>query len=162
MSEDREKLLEPEISDLTLLIDRLPLLFAHFDRLDELMHTFIFFKYPRLSLFWCCLLITFTATFDPTYILSYLFALLACVFGLGRPQIAKQLDPYLRTAFFDHPNKYYKTDLRVFTISQLGLQNAKKQMVAKYTPTDKAMKGIKEGIMKLINKKPKEEDSEIE
>jgi hypothetical protein len=121
ISEDREKLLEPELSDLTLLIDRLPLFFAHLDRLDELMHTFIFFKYPRLSLFWCLLLITFVATFDPTYILSYLFALIASVFGLGRPQIAKFVDPYLKTAFFDHPNKYYKTDLKVFTISQLGL-----------------------------------------
>lgn len=85
MSEDREKLVEPELSDLTLLIDRLPLVFVHLDRLDELMHTFIFFKYPRLSLFWCCLLVLFVASFDPKYILSYLIALITFVFGLGRP-----------------------------------------------------------------------------
>jgi len=56
-------------------------------------------------------------TFDPTYFLSYLIGLIILVYGLNRPQVAKIIDPYLNTIFFDHPNIYYKTDLKIITIS---------------------------------------------
>lgn len=115
MSEDRSKQTEPEIDDVTILIDRLPLIFAQLNKFDNLMQSFIFFKYPRLSWFWCFILVTFVLFFDPTYILSYLIAVTVCVYGMYRPAIADVVNPYLDTLFFDHPNLYVKTDLKIAT-----------------------------------------------
>lgn len=95
MSEDKQKQTEPEIDQISMLIDRLPLIFSQLNKFENLIQSFIFFKYPRLSWFWCFLLVTFVLTFDPVYILSYLIALITCVFGLYRPEVAAVVDPYL-------------------------------------------------------------------
>jgi hypothetical protein len=100
------------------------------------MKTFFFHKYPRLSQFWCVLAVTFVMTFDPTYILSYLIALITVVYGLNRPQVAVVMRPYLQRIFFDHKNIYYKTDLRVATIDDRDLFETKREQIQKYAPAN--------------------------
>ena len=71
MSEDRAKQFQPPLSDFKVL-----------SKLDELMKTLIFYKYPYLSNFWCALFVIFILTFDAAYFLSYILALLTCIMGL--------------------------------------------------------------------------------
>lgn len=120
------KLTEPELEDLTVLIDRLPLIFAQLGKFDNLMQSFIFFKYPRLSWFWCFVLVIFVLKFDPRYLLSYLLAVVTVVFGMYKPEVARVVDPYLQKIFFDHPNIYFKQDVRIATSSQISVIEAKK------------------------------------
>jgi hypothetical protein len=137
MSEDRVKQTEPEIDDFSILIDRLPLIFAQLDQVDNLAQSFIMFKYPRLSWFWCCVLVVFILTFDPRYLLSYLIAVITIVYGSYMPQVAKVINPYLQKLFFDHPNIYYKQIVKIATSSQISVIEAKKQVTEKYKPKDK-------------------------
>jgi len=136
MSEDREKLVEPSIDEITCCLDRFTLFFAQLGKLDELMKTFVFFKYPRLSIFWCCLLVIFIMMFDPSYLLSYLLSFVITLFTLQMPMVAKNLDPYLNRVFFDHPNIYYKPDLRIATSSQRSLIETKQRLLEKHTPSN--------------------------
>ena len=82
MSEDRAKQFQPPLSDFKVLIERLPFVFKMLSKLDELMKTLIFYKYPYLSNFWCALFVIFILTFDAAYFLSYILALLTCIMGL--------------------------------------------------------------------------------
>lgn len=95
------------------------------------------FKYPRLSWFWCAVLVVFVLTFDPRYLLSYLIAVITIVYGLYMPQVARVINPYLNKLFFDHPNIYYKQVVKIATSSQISVIEAKKQLTEKYTPKDK-------------------------
>jgi len=57
-------------------------------QLDDLFEKpLFFFKYPRLSKFWCALIVSFVMFFDPKYILSYILALLTVLIGLQKPEI---------------------------------------------------------------------------
>jgi hypothetical protein len=78
-------------------------------QLDDLFEKpLFFFKYPRLSVFWCALLVCFVLFFDPRYTLSYILALVTVLVGLQKPEIKNFMDPYLRALFWDHQNQYIK------------------------------------------------------
>ena len=82
------------------------------------------------------MVVIFVMTFDPTYILSYLIALVTVVYGLNRPQVAAVMSPYLQKVFWDHKNIYYKTDLRVATIDDRDLIETKREQIQKYAPAN--------------------------
>lgn len=117
-------------------MDRVTLTIALLKKLDDLMKAFFFHTYPRLSQFWCCLLVVFVLTFDPAYLLSYVIGIVTCVYGLNRPQVANVMDPYLKKIFFNHPNIYYKTDLKVAAMSQRSLIESKNSSINHYTPAN--------------------------
>jgi len=80
-------------------------------QLDDLEKPLFFFKYPRLSVLWCVLIVNFILFFDPTYTLSYLLALLIVLIGLQKPEIKNMVQPYLKMIFWDHTNKYIKSEV---------------------------------------------------
>ena len=97
----------------------------------------MFSKYPRLSVFWCLSLVLFVLTFDATYLLSYLLALIPTVYGLSRPQVSTVVEPYLQRIFFDHRNMYYRPGpLKVMTIRHRDFIEAKRDHISRYAPND--------------------------
>lgn len=53
------------------------------------------FTYPRLSIVWACMLISFVWLFDPKYLLSYAAILLIIVFGRGHEAIYSFTEPFM-------------------------------------------------------------------
>lgn len=107
--EDRVQLIKPEIKDITLVLNRLDPALQKIIMLDDFFEKpLFFFQYPRLSIFWCFLIVFFVMFFDPKYTLSYILALLICLVGLKKPEIKSFMQPYLKSLFWDHQNKYIK------------------------------------------------------
>ena len=107
--EDKVLLEKPEIKDITLILQRFDPILDKIMQLDDLFEKpLFFFKYPRLSVLWCCLMVSFVMFFDPRYTLSYLLALLIVLLGLQKPEIRYFVDPYLKVLFWDYQNSFIK------------------------------------------------------
>lgn len=120
-NEDKVLQSDPELKDITLVIQRFSPILDYLIQLDDLEKPLFFFKYPRLSIFWCMLIVSFILFFDPKYTLSYILALLIVLIGLQKPEIKKMVQPYLKMIFWDHPNKYLKQELAFQTTKELNV-----------------------------------------
>lgn len=83
VNEDKIKKVKPEIPDITLVIQRFDPILEYLISLDDYFEKpLFFFKYPRLSVFWCVLIANFILFFDPKYTLSYVLALFIVLMSL--------------------------------------------------------------------------------
>lgn len=105
-------------------------------QLDDLFEKpLFFFKYPRLSKFWCVLIVSFVMFFDTRYTLSYILALLCVLVGLQKPEIKSFAEPYLKLLFWDHQNKYIKSNLKVMTVDDVNLIESANEIMTRFFPT---------------------------
>ena len=97
ISEDRQKQTDIDFNEVTVLYiyERLQILFTELGSLDDLLKSFMYHRYPRLSWFWCFLLVVFVLSFNPTYILSYLLGVVTLVFALHHPDWRDNWAPIL-------------------------------------------------------------------
>ena len=105
-------------------------------QLDDLFEKpLFFFKYPRLSKFWCVLIVSFVMFFDAKYTLSYILALLCVLVGLQKPEIKSFMEPYLKLLFWDYQNKYIKSNLKVMKVDDVNLIESSNEIMTRFFPT---------------------------
>lgn len=73
-----------EFSELQRLVKRVNIVIDSLQRLDKLERPVFMFTYPRLSMLWAVVLVSFVWFFDPRYLLSYLTVFILIVFGRGQ------------------------------------------------------------------------------
>jgi len=73
-----------EFSELQRLVKRVNIVIDSFQRLDKLERPVFMFTYPRLSMLWAVVLVSFVWFFDPRYLLSYLTVFILILFGRGQ------------------------------------------------------------------------------
>jgi len=121
---------------LTLVLQRLDPILENIMQLDDLFEKpLFFFKYPRLSKFWCVLIVSFVMFFDAKYTLSYILALVCVLIGLQKPEIKRLTEPYLKLLFWDHQNKYIKSNLKVMRVDDVNLIESANEIMTRFFPT---------------------------
>ena len=134
--EDKLMQTKPEIKDITLILQRFDPILDKIMQLDDLFEKpLFFFKYPRLSVFWCVLLVCFVLFFDPRYTLSYILAMVTVLIGLQKPEIKNFTDPYLKALFWDHQNQYIRSNLKVMTVDDVNLIESANEIMTRFFPT---------------------------
>lgn len=134
--EDKVMLVKPEIKDITLVLQRFDPILDKILQLDDFFEKpLFFFKYPRLSWFWCCLLVSFVLFFDPKYTLSYILALFIVLIGLQKPEVKYFAEPYLKGLFWDYQNKFIKSNLKVVTVTDVNLVESANEVMTRFFPT---------------------------
>lgn len=121
---------------MTLVLQRLDPILENIMQLDDLFEKpLFFFKYPRLSKFWCVLIVSFVMFFDAKYTLSYILALVCVLIGLQKPEIKRLTEPYLKLLFWDHQNKYIKSNLKVMRVDDVNLIESANEIMTRFFPT---------------------------
>ena len=120
--EDRVRIPEPKVKDITLAVARISYLSNFFNELDQFERPFFFHKYPRLSQTYLWLLVAFVWSFDPKYFLSYVIVFFMTLFSVGHKSIARRTDPILYNLYWKHPNKYYKLSKHIKLVRDFELE----------------------------------------
>ena len=115
--EDRKKIEEPQIKDLTHMINRVSNILRFVDELDALERPLFFHKYPRLSKVYEVLFLIFVWGFNPRYFLSYILSFILVLFATGHAAVKRRIGPILQSLFWDHPNKYYRPSTHIQLVS---------------------------------------------
>jgi len=107
MEEDRQRLTIYNKKQMQMVQAKLMLQVYNIINLIDLDRLIFFYKYPRFSNMWLLLLIFFTLTFDPAYLLVYILGVFVVVFILLNEKWYAKVRPIFHALCFKRVNPYF-------------------------------------------------------
>lgn len=120
IEEDRQRLTIYNKKQIQMTQAKLMLQIFNILELINLERLIFFYKYPRFSNMWLCLLIFFTLTFDAGHMLAYLLGVFIVIFTLLNEKWYSKVRPIFERLFFRKVNPYFNEGLasQIKTIRQ--------------------------------------------